>query len=239
MSAARRVNFSNVARVLVLCLLASVLALAVWFLGFTEKGHVMLHHPRQLDQEAKAWVRHHYLIAPLTCVAVYTLLSIAAAPVWPVQVLAGCGFGLLAGIFWCDLAAAVASAATVFVSRFLAADWFHRRIESKLAKLREIDEKMGHNGLLVVIAVRLLHFLPFGICNYALGLTRVSEIDVFVGTLIGALPSVTLYVTIGADPRKLEDWRYSAAIFAANILMFVPLVLRYLKPQWFKRIGIE
>src|SRR5581483_11005214 len=116
------------------------------------------------------------------------------------------GFGLILGVFWCEIAAAAASALTVWVSRFLAADWFHRRVESKMAKLREIDEKMGHNGLLVVIGVRLAHFLPFGICNYALGLTRVSTLDVFVGTLIGALPSVTLYVTLGAKPRLMENW---------------------------------
>ena len=89
------------------------------------------------------------------------------------------------------------------------------------------------------MAVRLVHLLPFALSNYAIGLTRISLLDVIVGNLLGGIPVTAFWVTIGADRTLLEHWEYVTMLVGINLILIIPLALRYLRPEWFKRIGIE
>jgi uncharacterized membrane protein YdjX (TVP38/TMEM64 family) len=170
---------------------------------------------------------------------VFVILGTLALPVWWLQILAGYGFGLWLGILWSDVAATIAAVAAASISRFLLGEWFHTRIESHAARLRALDEKLGHNGLLVVCGVRLAHFIPAGISNYAFGVTTISIRDIAVGTLLGGTPTVATFVTIGAARHLVSDWRFLVAIATLNVLLLGMLVVRYLRPEWFTRVGIE
>src|SRR5436189_208574 len=81
--------------------------------------------------------------------------------------------------------------------------WFHGKVESRLAKVRELDKKLGNNGFLLVMTVRLTHFAPFGLSNYIFGLIGVSVADVALGSLLGNLPAITVTVTAGSNPRAM------------------------------------
>ena len=96
----------------------------------------------------------------------------------------------------------------MLLARWLAADWFQGKVEAHRERLRRLDEKLGHNGLLVVMAVRLVPVVPYSVCNYLLGVTRVSLIDVALGTVLGSPPHVIVSVTAGANPHLLKDWRW-------------------------------
>jgi uncharacterized membrane protein YdjX (TVP38/TMEM64 family) len=185
------------------------------------------------------FVTRHFILAPLAYIGVYQVVAILALPVWPLQVLAGMSFGLYEGSFVSLVASTIGSIATVAISRWIAADWFHDRIERRVQQVKKLDETLGHNGLLVVMAIRLTHVLPLGLCNYALGLTRVSYRDVLFGSFLGGIPAIAVYVGIGAHYRPLRNWKFDAAVGAINIVLLLPLILRYLRPDWFKKIGVE
>ncbi len=223
--------------VLVLLLLAIVTAAAL-LLG-TEAGRQILRNPHHHGQSVKQWATAHQIVAPLVFVVVFTVVGILALPMWWLQILAGYGFGLAMGIVWSQLASTIAAVGAAALSRFLLANWFHTRIESHAARLRALDKRLGHNGLLVVVAVRLAHFLPAGLSNYAFGLTTISLTDVAVGTALGGIPAVATWVTIGAARHLLTDWRYLTALGLMNALLLLPLILRYLRPEWFRRFGIQ
>src|SRR5947209_18311661 len=108
-----------------------------------------------------------------------------------------------------------------------------------MARLHNLNEKLGHNGLLVVMGVRLCHVLPFGLSNYLFGLTRITVMDIIIGTFAGNLPTIAVGTAVGAAPHLLHDWRFLCSLAAINLLLLVPLILRYLKPEWFRRIGVE
>src|SRR5438552_1239326 len=179
----------------------------------------------------QSWVHLHRVGAPLTYIAIYIVIALLALPLWWLQVMAGYTFGLIGGVIWSQIGATIAAPLILLLSRWLAADWFHRKIESKMERLRALDEKLGHNGFLVVMAIRLTHVMPFGLSNYALGLTKITMIDVIFGTLLGGIPTVTLYVTLGVGKHLLEDWRYIAGIATLNIALIIPVAVRYLRPQ--------
>ncbi len=224
---------SSFRRVATVILLVAAITAAICWYQFGG-GRKLLPHDRA---RFTTWVRKHPLKAPLVYISVYVLLVLSGiSPVWPLQALAGSGFGIVMGIVWSQAAATIGSAGAMLISRFIAADWFHRRVEARMQKLKTIDEKMGHNGLLVVMAVRLMHFIPVGISNYVFGLTTISVRDVIVGTLIGGVPATSVWVGIGAG-RK--DTAYFAWMIAVNVILLSPLAIRYWKPQWFRKIGIE
>jgi uncharacterized membrane protein YdjX (TVP38/TMEM64 family) len=223
----------NLARVAVLSLLVICIAF------FLVRGRDPLLHTHHIGPQFRQIVGKHPYLAPAIFVAVYILLATLALPVLGLEFLAGYGFGLGMGILWCQIAATLAAPLTLCLSHWLAADWYKGKIESRLPTLRGLSERLNHNGLLVVMVVRLLHIAPFGLSNYAFGLFDISVAQIALGTLLGNIVTTTLTVTLGADRHLLTHWRYWAILGLVNFLLLTPLFLRYLRPQWFKKIGVE
>lgn len=226
---------SSALRLLVLILLIFLAVAAAFFLFGTPQGHNLRHHPRQLHD----YVENHRAAVVIMFIAVYLLMGILAMPVWWLQIISGYCFGLIGGIFMSQISYTLAAALTRNLSHWLAGDFVHEKFEAKREKLRRLDEKLGHNGLLVVMAVRLSHVIPFGLSNYIFGLSRISTMDIVIGSFLGGMPAASFYATLGADRHLLRDWRYDLTLVCVNLILLLPLLLRYLQPQWFKRIGVE
>ena len=221
-------------RLLLLAVILLVALVAAYVTFNTPLGHKL----RDKDL-VRTWVAHHRAITPLIIVTVYVMFAVLLLPVWEIQMLAGYCFGLYAGIVWCELGAAIGGCVSLVLSRWLVGQWFQSRYEARMARLHAVNEKLGHNGLLVVMGVRLCHVLPFGISNYLFGLTRITVVDVFIGTLSGGLVAIAFYVTLGADAALLKTFKFWGALSAVNLVLLIPLALRYLWPRWFKKIGVE
>ena len=232
-------NTPPVVRMLLLIFLLCVIAAAVYALFFTDAGQQLRDDPHLAGRHFRTWVQSHHLIAPAILLLLYILFTLSLMPVWWLQILAGYGFGLWLGIAYSLVGATLAAVASFAMARTLLADYVHTRFEARHARLRDLDEKMGHNGLLIVMAARLMHFLPFGISNYLFGLSRITLVDVFVGTILGNAPAIALYVAVGAGMHPFRNWRFMVALAITNVLLLVPVALRYWKPQWFRRFGVE
>jgi uncharacterized membrane protein YdjX (TVP38/TMEM64 family) len=230
---------SAVGRMLLLLFLLCLIAAAIYGLFFTSAGEQLRDDPHRAGKHFSDWVQRHRLIAPAILLLLYMVFTLALMPVWWLQILAGYGFGLWFGIIYSLIGATLSAIASFLMSRTLLADYVHRRFEARHAKLRELDEKMGHNGLLIVMASRLMHFLPFGISNYLFGISRITLMDVVLGTFLGNAPAIAFYVAVGAGVHPFRNWRFMVGLTIANLILLVPVVLRYWRPQWFKRIGVE
>jgi uncharacterized membrane protein YdjX (TVP38/TMEM64 family) len=228
-------------RLLALILLLALAASAIYFLLGTPTGRHLRspHHLREHREQTHQWVHRHPITAPAALIASYIVLGVLALPLWWLQILAGYCFGPWLGISWCVIGATLAAVCASGVSRWIGADWFHQKIESHMAKLRKLDQTMGHNGLLVVMTVRLCHLLPFGLSNYLLGLTTISLRDVAVGTFLGGTPAVCIYVLLGAGRHYLTNWKFMSGLVTLNILLLCPVIVRYLRPDWFRKVGLE
>ena len=209
----------------VFVLLIVGIAVAAYLLLTTPTGAAIRHDPKQLAGQARHLAAVHPRATPAAVFGVYVAFGLLALPVWWLQLLAGASLGLWAGGGVC-LAGSVASAtAAAAVARWVAGEWVHASLESRVEKLRRVDDLLGSNGLLVVMTVRLVHVLPFGVCSYALGLTRVTPADVAVGTAIGNVPAVALYVGLGAG-YAWRDWPFLIAVVGLNAVLLLPLAWR-------------
>jgi len=179
----------TVRRIILGLLLIAIIG-AVIFVTTTPTGQLLLHDPHQHAQAVKDWVAAHPLIAPALLIALYIVCGVLALPVWWTQILAGYGFGLVVGIVWCDLGATISAITVAAMSRWLSSGIMDESTRSSTKRLHALSEKLGHNGLLVVITIRVAHFLPFSLSNYALGLTKISFRDIAIGTLLGSIPAI-------------------------------------------------
>jgi uncharacterized membrane protein YdjX (TVP38/TMEM64 family) len=216
--------------VLVVILLAALGS--IYFLWFTETGRYFR------ETGAMQWAREHYLIAPLALIVVFTALSVMSLPSWWLQWLCGVCFGLWYGTFLSVLSATIAAGFTTWLARWSAGDWFAARFESRMARLRKLENMVDRNALAAVLVLRITPFVPFGIANYMLGLFHVPVSTVMLGTAIGAVPRIAFWVQWGiADPTS--DPAVFWTIIAMNLAALSTIPLRYYKPEWFRKMGIE
>src|SRR5947209_6122826 len=129
-------------RVVLIAVLFVLLCGAIYFLFFTAAGQELRGNRKQLEADVRALVHRHRLIAPAMYLSVYLLFAVLALPVWWLQLVAGMAFGLWLGTLWSVIGATAGAAITVVVSRWIAADWFHERIESRMDRLRKLDRTL-------------------------------------------------------------------------------------------------
>jgi uncharacterized membrane protein YdjX (TVP38/TMEM64 family) len=214
----------------------------VLLLCCTHRGHTILQDPKNAVQHAHLgvhkFIRAHPLTAPIAYLLVYILFAALALPIWWLQFFAGATFGLYEGTLLSVIGSTCAVTVAVSFVRWIAGEWFHSRVESHMDRLKKLDETLGHNGFLLVMTARLIPLVPFGIFNYALGLSKISYRDIILGTLLGAIPLVAVHVALGAGYNP-QNWRFDLTITVLTLVLLTPLVLRYLKPSWFEKIGVE
>lgn len=110
--------------------------------------------------------------------------------------LAGFLFGLAKGFAAVWLAGLVASTLAFLLGRSIARPWVERKIQRKTIFIA-IDRAIRRKGFLIVLLTRLVMVLPYTALNYSLGLTNVSLKDYLLGTNIGMIPPMFLFVYLG------------------------------------------
>lgn len=114
-----------------------------------------------------------------------SLAGMAAGAVYGVVL----GFGLAASS---TMAGAVL---TLAISRSLARGWIEHFLRLR-PRLRNLDRMLAHDGVRMVILLRLSPVMPFAATSYALGLSSVSVRDYVLGTC-ASLPALLGYVFLG------------------------------------------
>ncbi len=223
-----------VPRWLLLAVLLSLLIAGAWFLLGTPYGRTIREKPQLARDDVKAWVHEHRIIAPIVFLLAYVIATAACLPVWWLQVLSGFGFGVTGGVLWSLVGSTLGAIVAWVMARWLAADWFHQRVESRMGRLQSLNQKLDRNGLLVVIIIRLMHGMPFGLSNYAFGVIGIPLLDVAAGTLLGSIPAHTLIVTLGTHPKRVMSIEFVTIQVAMHLALLIPIALWYrrrLPPQ--------
>lgn len=133
---------------------------------------------------------------PALFILVYAIAAVALIPASLLTVAAGITFGVARGVAYVIVGASAGAVASFLIARYVA----RSRVERWLAgdpRLSRIDRAVAASGLRIMLLMRLSPAFPFGLQNYALGLTRVHLRD-FVLALVGMIPGTLLYVYAGA-----------------------------------------
>lgn len=146
--------------------------------------------------QLQGWLRSTGVWAPIFYVLLYTIATVLVMPSTPLNLLGGALFGPWLGTLWTTAAAMTAAIVTFAFTRTIGRKTIARRLSGRWQTL---DAEVRRGGLPYMIAIRLVPFMPYGLLNFAAGLTSVSYRDYILGTLLGTTPGILPYVLLGSS----------------------------------------
>jgi uncharacterized membrane protein YdjX (TVP38/TMEM64 family) len=147
-------------------------------------------------RSALTWIDGLGTTGAIVFIMIYILATVLFIPGSLLTLGAGVLFGVVFGSLYVFIGATIGATAAFLVGRYLARGWVEKQIQGH-QKFNAIDNAVGKDGLKMVLLLRLSPVFPFNLLNYALGITKVSLKDYFIGS-IGMIPGTVMYVYIGS-----------------------------------------
>ncbi len=134
--------------------------------------------------------------APITYIAVYTVATILVLPSTPLNLTGGAIFGPWLGTLWTSMAAVIAAVVAFAFTRTVGREAIARKLAGRW---QSMDAEMRQGGLFYMFAIRLLPIIPYGLVNFAAGLTSIRFRDYLLGTILGTVPGILPFVLLGSS----------------------------------------
>jgi uncharacterized membrane protein YdjX (TVP38/TMEM64 family) len=154
--------------------------------------------------EMLAWVQQHPVAGRLVYLVLFSVGSVLMVPGSLLVMCGGFLFGLWQGFLLVSVATVLGALAALLVARGIGRAWVEDRLHNQ-QRLMALDKAVQARGLLVVMLTRMSLLLPYNLLNYAYGLSGVGIRPYVLGTWIGMLPAVALYVYLGTLARSLSE----------------------------------
>lgn len=149
------------------------------------------------------WIDGLGFWGPALFILGYVLVSVALVPASILTMAAGAIFGLAKGLLLVLIGAFIGGALSFWLARGVA----QRPIQNLLADrpgIGRVERAVSARGRKVIFLLRLSPVMPFGLLNYACGLTSVRFKDFMIGHL-GIFPGTLLYIYYGTVLGSLAE----------------------------------
>lgn len=161
--------------------------------------------------------------APLIYIIAFSLVPLTFFPDSLLAILGGTLFGLSRGFLYTSLGALIGGSISFFISRILGQS-FVEKLEND--KLKNIQNLLKDNGFLMILLLRLIPLFPFDLISYGAGLTKISYKDFVLGTLIGTIPGILVFVNLGA---QWISFNKESIYLSVSLLILFIIVSLFLK----------
>ncbi|NJN03281.1 MAG: TVP38/TMEM64 family protein [Leptolyngbyaceae cyanobacterium SL_1_1] len=141
------------------------------------------------------WLDAAGLWAPVLYMSIYVVSTLLVLPSTALNLLGGAFFGPIRGMVWTSLAAILAAVIGFVFARTIGRAAVTRRLAGRW---QAMDAELRQGALFYMFAIRLVPILPYGLVNFAAGLTSISFRDYLLGTILGTAPSVLPFVLLGS-----------------------------------------
>lgn len=191
---------SSVLLLTIICIVAT--GIGVFLLGGIDREQLQL------------WLQQMGIWAPIIYILLYTIGTLLILPSTPLNLTGGAIFGIWGGTLWTTLAAIIAAIVAFGFTRTVGREL----IAQKLAgRWEAIDAEMRQGGLFYMFAIRLLPIIPYGLVNFAAGLTSLRFRDYLIGTILGTVPGVLPFVMMGSGLQELSQGNVLPLMFAFTL----------------------
>jgi uncharacterized membrane protein YdjX (TVP38/TMEM64 family) len=150
------------------------------------------------------WVQAQGAAAAAIFAAVYFAAALLLVPGSVLTLGAGFLYGVVVGSLLVIPTSIVAALAAFAIARRLGRPWVERRV-ARDPRFAVLDRAIGRAGFKITLLVRLSPIFPYGLLNYALGVSRVGFRDYAVATAVGMLPGTILYIYLGSLVTSASD----------------------------------
>jgi uncharacterized membrane protein YdjX (TVP38/TMEM64 family) len=141
---------------------------------------------------------------PVALGGFYVISCLFLIPASIPTIAAGVLFGLFTGSVTAMAGGTAGACVTFGVGRLLAREQVARRI-ARSRRFTVLDNAVDEHGFKIVMLSRLSPISPYAVLNYVFSLTKVSFWKYVLGTMIGVMPGMVLYVYFGAGLRSLAN----------------------------------
>lgn len=157
---------------------------------------------------------------PLLVAAVYAVASLTMFPITVLLVLTAITFEPVVATMYSVLGTTLGAVLTYGVGR-----WGGRRLVHRLMghRLKALSGKIGRQGIVAVLALRITPVAPFTLINVLAGATHIRPWDFVIGTALGLLPSVIALTAVGESL-----WQLVAEPTAAKVGILAGVILGWL-----------
>ncbi len=170
------------ALIILVCIV--VTAFAIYLLGGIDPNQIQV------------WLQRAGFWAPLIYISLYVVATILVLPSTPLNLTGGVIFGPWLGTVWTTIAAVIAAIVAFLFTRTIGREWMAKRLSGQWEAM---DAEIRQGGLFYMFAIRLQPVIPYGLVNFAAGMTSISFRDFVVGTTLGTPPGILPYVLLGSS----------------------------------------
>lgn len=149
--------------------------------------------------QIQAWLKSGGIWSPIIYIALYVMATVFILPSTVLNLTGGAVFGAVWGTLWTSLAAVIAAIVAFTFTRTVGREIVAKRLSGSW---QAMDAEVRQGGLFYMFAIRLVPIMPYGLVNFAAGLTSISFKDYVLGTTIGTVPSVLPFVLLGSSGLK-------------------------------------
>lgn len=147
----------------------------------------------------QSWLKAAGIWAPIIYIIIYVVATILILPSTALNLTGGAIFGVWMGTFWTSIAAIIAAIAAFLFARTIG----HEIVSQRLAgRWQALDAEIQQGGLFYMFAIRLMPIMPYGLVNFAAGLTSIRFQDYLLGTTLGTVPGILPFVMLGSSGLK-------------------------------------
>lgn len=211
----------------------AILGISAFFVyQFRLTSYIDLPWLQSHTSDIQLWVATYYYRSVVLYMFGVMLASVLMLPGMALCVIvAGFIFNLYAAILYALIGTSVGATLSFLVARYLIGETIQQRYGSRLAHFNESLERQGYYYLVLV----RLSIVPFSVVNLLSGLTQLSVSTFFIATIVGLIPYVVVYASIGGQLLVLTYADLYTAPSIATLLMgfglfravMVPTAMRY------------
>ncbi|MBD2103621.1 VTT domain-containing protein [Leptolyngbya sp. FACHB-261] len=150
--------------------------------------------------QLQTWLRQAGIWAPILYIVLYVIATVLVLPSTALNLTGGALFGPWLGTVWTSLGAIIAAVVAFAFTRTVGRQAVSKRLSGRW---QAMDAEVRQGGLFYMFAIRLVPIMPYGLVNFAAGLTSVSFKDYLLGTTIGTVPSVLPFVLLGSSSLEV------------------------------------
>ncbi|EQB86896.1 putative membrane protein YdjX (TVP38/TMEM64 family) [Clostridium punense] len=180
-------------------------------------------------ENVKNYVNSYGVLAPLVYIILFTLSAVTLFPDSVLAISGGMCFGLAGGFIYTLLGALGGATFAYYLAKSLGQNFVKKVMKKDISKL---ENAMKKGGFYIVFILRLIPLVPFDVISYCAGFTGIKYKDFALGTLIGTIPGIFVYINLGDKTTEI-----GSSSFYLSIALLIALILGslYLK----KKISLD
>ena len=186
------------------------------------------------SQSVQSLITSFGVFAPIVYIAAFVLLPVVFFPVAVLAVAGGLLFGLGLGSLYTLIGATINCTLMFLLSRSVGRIKIQALVEQRVNPVwqQRLKQSGGRRGFFLLIILRLIPAVPYGLINYAFGLTEMRFLPYLLASVIGIIPGTLVFINLGdkaLDVTSPSFWLAVGLIIA--LFVFTMLLGRKLFPD--------